>query len=63
MQLNQSRYKVKIAGQQNYSVNINLPPNAKLGQYSTCGVLVKAETAPLEMGNRIDFHCAEFEVY
>jgi PKD repeat protein len=55
--------KVKIAGQQNYPVNINLPSNAELGQYSTCGVLVKAETAPLEMGNWIDFHCAEFEVY
>jgi WD40 repeat protein len=55
--------KVKIAGQHNYSVNINLPPNAELGQYSTCGVLVKAETAPLEMGNWIDIHCAEFEVY
>ena len=55
--------KVKIAGQQNYPVNINLPSNAELGTYSTCGVLVKAETAPLDMGNWIDFHCVEFEVY
>jgi hypothetical protein len=55
--------KVKIAGQHNYPVNINLPPNAELGQYSTCGVLVNAETAPLDMGNWIDIHCAEFEVY
>ncbi len=55
--------KLKIAGQKNYPVNINLPPNAELGQYSTCGVLVKAETAPLDMGNWIDINCAEFEVY
>jgi PKD repeat protein len=54
---------IKIAGPNNYLVNINLPSNAELGQYSTCGVLVKADAAPLEMSNWIDFHCAEFEVY
>ena len=46
-----------------YPVNINLPPNAELGQYSTCGVLVKATTPPLEISNWIDINCAEFEVY
>jgi hypothetical protein len=53
---------IEIAGQGNYQVNINLPENAKSGQYSACGVLVKADTAPLDMANWIDFHCAGFEV-
>ena len=53
---------IEVAGQRNYQVNINLPSNAKSGQYSTCGVLIKTNTAPLEMANWIDFHCAGFEV-
>jgi WD40 repeat protein len=55
---------VDIAGQKTYPImNFPMPDNIALGQYSACGVLVKAGAAPLDQSHWIHIDCAEFEVY
>ncbi len=55
---------VEIAGQNTYPImNFPMPSGIALGEYSACGVVVKAGTAALEQENWIDIDCAVFEIF